>query len=249
MALWCWAPAVAVAAFFLLTVWHWGSADAPVTISKSQWLLHTLLRGCLLFAVPGISWPVATADVINGLLTFAGGKPVAEVAFVRGIGALWVGLGLGLLVLWLRYLWHGRADRVAVDALETVLLSALLVAVPPVFSSGVYFVFWHSLQHVRRLNHLMGFQEARSAGGAGLAVARFFARRAWPLLLLSVLALAGLYGWWAGHAALATFWLPLALVCASIVTLPHALLVTLVLDADRWRRSLRPVPATGSPSC
>jgi Brp/Blh family beta-carotene 15,15'-monooxygenase len=235
--LWWWVPTVAVAAFFLLTVWHWGSADAPHTDSKSQWVLHSVLRGIFLFAVPGVSWPGATADVVNGLLTFAGSTPVSDTLFTQSIIGLWIGLGVGMPILWLRYLRQHHADRVIIDILEIGLLGVLLTVLPPVFSSGVYFVFWHSLQHVRRLNYVMGYEEGHASHQSWLKACKFFALRAWPLLLVSVLALLGLYGWWAGHAPLATFWLPLALVCASVVTLPHALLVTLVMDTNSRRRS------------
>jgi Brp/Blh family beta-carotene 15,15'-monooxygenase len=243
--LWWWIPTVAVAAFFLLTVWHWGSADAPITGSRSQWILHSVLRGCFLFAVPGVAQPVATADLINGLLTFVGATPVSDTMFTAGVSGLWLVLSVGFPVLWLRYLLQDRVDRVTVDVLETILLGAMLAALPPVFSSGVYFVFWHSLQHVRRLNYMMGYKEGNTSGQPLIEASKFFGRRAWPLLLLSVLALLGLYGWWGQHAPLATFWLPLALICASVVTLPHALLVTLVLDAAEWRRAPGLVPDAG----
>ena len=125
--------------------------------------------------------------------------------------------------------------RVLTDVLEAALLTGLLVALPPVLSGGVYFVFWHSLQHVLRMNQLMDRAQALRGPGLG-AQLRFFLRRAAPLLLVSVAGLAVLYGVaWARHAS-GSVLVSLALLAASVVTLPHALLVTFGLDAARWRR-------------
>jgi len=65
----------------------------------------------------------------------------------------------------------------------------------------------------------------------------FFWRRAAPLLAVSVARLAVVYGlaWARGASGLAL--VSLALLAASVVTLPHALLVTLGLDMARWRPS------------
>jgi len=52
-ALWWLRPGLAVAFFFGLSAWHWGSGDAPAAARyRAQWLVHSLLRGGLLFAVP-----------------------------------------------------------------------------------------------------------------------------------------------------------------------------------------------------
>ncbi|MEJ7660619.1 MAG: Brp/Blh family beta-carotene 15,15'-dioxygenase [Hymenobacter sp.] len=118
------------------------------------------------------------------------------------------------------------------DMREVLLLGLLLAVLPPVLSAGVYFVFWHSLQHVLRMNELMGYP-GRALAGAGLG---FFLRRSAPLLAISVAALAVLYGAAWARAASGPVLLSLALLVASVVTLPHALLVTLGLDAARWRR-------------
>ncbi|MBD2724400.1 Brp/Blh family beta-carotene 15,15'-dioxygenase [Hymenobacter armeniacus] len=230
---WQW-PAATVGVFFVLTVWHWGSADAPTVaeVPRTWWLAHSLLRGLLLFAVPAWRWPAETADVVNGLLTFAG-APALVPAALGGSGA---GMGLvvagGHLALWALYARARRWELLAAELLEVAVLLALFVAVPPRLAVGVYFVFWHSLQHVLRMNRWLGYP----AAGPRLALLpqlAFFWRRAAPLLLVSCLGLLGLGYALAGRLPNATAWFSLALVLASVVTLPHALLVTLVMDAPR----------------
>ena len=115
-----------------------------------------------------------------------------------------------------------------------LLLSALLLVLSPILSGTVYFVCWHSLQHVLRMNQLM--HRPSAAAGRGLwAELRFFLRRSAPLLLISVAGLAVLFGLAWAQAASGTVLVSLALLAASVVTLPHALLVTLGMDAARWR--------------
>ncbi|MBT9392585.1 Brp/Blh family beta-carotene 15,15'-dioxygenase [Hymenobacter sp. NST-14] len=240
---WGW-PALTVGLFFLLTVWHWGSADAPATprVSAGGWLVHSLLRGLLLFAVPAWWWPVQTSNIVNDLLVFAGSSALRPAAFSVAAQSLGAVVLAGHLGLWAVYGRQGRVGVVLTDLLETTLLLGLLVVLPPRLSVGVYFVFWHSLQHVLRLNHWLG-----RSGAPGkprlLAELTFFLRRAAPLLALSCLALL-LMGWWlaAEQRPSAAAWFSFALVVASIVTMPHALLVTLVMDARHWRMLRRPAP-------
>ncbi|WP_223654194.1 Brp/Blh family beta-carotene 15,15'-dioxygenase [Hymenobacter psoromatis] len=235
---WGW-PAGTVGLFFLLTVWHWGSADMPggTRTSGGLWLAHSLLRGLLLFAVPAWGWPVATGAVVNGLLAFAGAATVAAGPFAAAAAGLGMVVVAGHLTLWAGYARRHRWALLRTEAAEVLVLTGLLLALPPQLSVGVYFVFWHSLQHVLRLVGWLGY--APGAGrGAGPALGPqlvFFLRRAAPLLLLSCAALLVLSRLLASRLPNGAAWFSLALVVASLVTLPHALLVTLVMDAPRWR--------------
>ena len=247
LALWWQWPAATVALFFLLTVWHGGSADAPTRplVTARWWLLHSLLRGLLVFAVPAWCWPTATAAVVNGLLGFAGAAAVAPAQYAGATFALSVVVVVGHLGLWLALALGRRWALLATELAEVAVLTGLFAALPPQLSVGVYFVFWHSLQHVLRLNGWLGYRASPGAGsgaGATSALAQlwpqllFFLRRAAPLLLLSCVALLVLGRVLAARLPDAAAWFSLALVVASVVTLPHALLVTLVMDAPQWRR-------------
>ena len=232
--LWWWQPALAVAFFFGLSAWHWGSGDAPRAARfRAQWLTHSVLRGAFIFAVPLWCWPAETRALTNGLLALAGAAPVSAAALLAA--ARWLGplVLAGHALLWLSYFWTRQRSLALTDMREVLLLGLLLAALPPVLSAGVYFVFWHSLQHVLRMNELMGYPLAGHSLGAGL---KFFLRRSAPLLAISAAALAVLYGVAWARAASGPVLISLALLVASVVTLPHALLVTLGLDAARWRR-------------
>ncbi|TVT40715.1 hypothetical protein FNT36_14745 [Hymenobacter setariae] len=245
--LWWWQPGLAVAFFFGLSAWHWGSGDAPRAVPRGLWVAHSVLRGALLFAVPLLHWPTETLALTNNLLTLAGATPLPLASVLRA--AQWLGplvLG-GHLLLWLGYWARGQATLATTDMREVVVLGTLLLALPPLLSAGMYFVFWHSLQHVLRMNALMGLSPIGSRPTLGVQLG-FFLRRSAPLLAISLGALAVVYGLaWTRAASGATF-ISLALLAASVVTLPHALLVTLGLDAARWRRApLAPSAPTKAP--
>ncbi|MDJ0366565.1 Brp/Blh family beta-carotene 15,15'-dioxygenase [Hymenobacter sp. H14-R3] len=244
---WRW-PAPAVGLFLVLTVWHWGSADAPALCQGQPglWLVHSVLRGLLIFAVPAWWWPAQTASVINGLLTFTGGQPVLAATFAAGAAGLGLLTLVGHLALWG---WHARQQHGAAlrtDILETLLLAGLFVALPPRLSVAVYFVFWHSLQHVLRLTSWLGYavgqQRGRPASPALLPRLAFFLKRAAPLLLLSCVALLVLGRLAATRLPDSEAWFSLALVVASVVTLPHAVLVSTIMDAPFWRGLSRRPP-------
>jgi len=234
---WWWWPGATVGLFFALTVWHWGTADAPANQPLGWWLAHSLLRGLLLFAVPATAWPVATSQIIQSLLSFMGAAALPGLLVAELTPAL-VGLVLvGHAALWVRYGLSGQSQRWQTDAGEAALLTALFVLLPPLLALGVYFCFWHSLQHVLRLNQVLGYS-------AGVALPWqlgrelwLFGQQAWPLLLVSLLAIGGLIQVLAPRLTTPETWLSLALIIASVVTLPHALLVSVVLDAQKWRRA------------
>ena len=237
---WQW-PAATVGIFFLLTVWHWGSADAPSgpQVAPEWWLAHSLLRGLLLFAVPTWCWPTETAGIVNGLLAFVGARTIAPATFAQAAVVLGSIVAVGHLALWLRYSLRRQYGLLRLDLLELLMLIGLFVALPPKLSVAVYFVFWHSLQHVLRLNGWLGYASAghRSVTWTDLlAQMKFFLRRAAPILFVSCVALLLLGRLLAAQLTDAGAWFSLALVVASVVTLPHALLVTLVMDAPQWHK-------------
>lgn len=235
---WHW-PGVAVSLFFLLTVWHWGSADAPAQPGQLfLWLTHSLLRGTLLFAIPARWWPAEIQHSVNGLLTFAGAKPLDTAWFTSLARGLWPLVGMGHLALWACYARRREFRRAYTDAGEVLLLTSLFLTVPPLLALGVYFVFWHSLQHILRLNRVFGspiwggHHTAWATLGKEIA---FFIRRALPLLLVSLAGPISLYLLLPARLAAPDTLLGIAVVTAAILTLPHALLVSVALDSDKWR--------------
>ena len=219
-----------------------GSADAaPATAGapRAWWLAGGVLRGLLPFVVPALRWPTETASIINHLLAFVGAPAVAPGLFAGATAGLCVAMVSGHLALWAVLVRHRRWALLHTELVEVLVLVVLFVALPPQLTLGIYFVFWHSLQHVLRMTGWLGYRTAASPAAVRTALLPqlgFFLRRAAPLLLVSCAALAGLGHLLAPRLHHGADWLSLALVVSSLVTLPHALLVTVVMDAGYWQR-------------
>lgn len=236
---WQW-PQAAVALFFVLSAWHWGSADAPAYPRRGVWVLHSLLRGALLLALPAAWWPLETAHHVNGLLAVAGAEPIGAGRWPGAVAGLSQLVGGGHLLLWAWFGWQQLPGRWGRDVLEVGLLAGLFWALPPLLGLGVYFVFWHSLQHVLRLTPLLGYRATNERPWLALGQeVAFFVRRALPMLGLSSALLVGAYALQRTWLPAASTWLGLAVLAAAVITLPHALLVSLVMDAPKWRRAGR----------
>jgi len=245
---WHW-PGIAVSLFLLLTVWHWGSADAPAQPGQlCLWLVHSALRGTLLFAVPARWWPAEVQHSVSGLLVFAGAGPLDAAWFTQVAQGLWPLVGAGHLALWGYYAWRQEARRWLTDVGEVLLLTGLFVTLPPLLALGVYFVFWHSLQHMLRLNRVFGYVAAGSPRMPWATLGReiaFFIRRALPILAVSLAIPAGLYALLPAKLATLDTLLGLAVMTAAILTLPHALLVSVALDSPAWRTEKTKPAAAG----
>jgi Brp/Blh family beta-carotene 15,15'-monooxygenase len=229
---WRW-PGLGTGLFFALTVWHWGSADAPAHPQPGVWVAHSLLRGTLLLAVPMWRWPVETAHHVNGLLQLMGSTPLATSSW----GGLLPVVAVGHVGLWGYFACRRELPRLYRDAGETGLLTGLLLALTPLHALGTYFVFWHSWQHILRLAPVLDNRASKPVGNrwASLRQVAFFGQRALPMLAVSLVAGGLAYGLGRATQSAIGSWLSVAVVGASVVTLPHALLVSVVMDASKWQ--------------
>lgn len=236
LAAWRLAPAAAFAGFVLLTVYHWGQGDCYLLVSvgdhlrtRTQRALAVAVRGGIPMVVPLVAFPevyrsVARATV--GLFDSAAADALA-VAFRPGV-RLGVGAGLAALSALALALGYARGRGFGdpgwrVDAVETGLLWAYFLVVPPVVAVGLYFCLWHSVRHVARLL-MVEDASALADGRVGHALAGF-ARDALPNTVGAVVVLAGLAVLAPPDAALPSL-LGLYLVLLAVLTLPHALVVS-----------------------
>jgi Brp/Blh family beta-carotene 15,15'-monooxygenase len=237
LALWLVAPLLGFVSFILLTWYHWGQGDLYVLLAvgdhlrtRGQRLLALAVRGGLPMVVPLVAFPevyrsVAAATVRlfdSGLVTVAAldaaFRPEVRVAAGGGLAAL----SLAALALGgVRGGWTSRGWRV--DALETGLLWAYFLVVPPILAVGLYFCLWHSVRHVVRL---LAVEDRASLApdrlGTGLAG---FARDALPNTVGALVVLGGLAVLAPPEDGFLSL-LALYLVLLAVLTLPHAAVVT-----------------------
>ncbi|WP_129113295.1 Brp/Blh family beta-carotene 15,15'-dioxygenase [Halegenticoccus tardaugens] len=251
-AAWFVAPTAAFASFVLLAWVHWGQGDlysllafvgADHLRTRTQRGLTVLVRGGLPMLVPLLAFPAQYRFVASSLVGLF--DPAAAVhlgwlfapATRLALGAAFAAVtAVSVAVGYRRRDADGRAGW-TVDAVETGLLWAYFLVVPPILAVGWYFCVWHSLRHVVRLVSLTPPAADSDADGAAESAvpsaARRFVREATPLTAVSLALLVALAwavprppgGDLAGLVAL-------YLVLVAALTLPHVAIVNLMDAAE-----------------
>jgi Brp/Blh family beta-carotene 15,15'-monooxygenase len=122
------APAIVLPAFVVLSAWHFG-----------------LPLGGVAVGVPLIAWPDATADVAREVAAVVGGQPQFATADVRGLGLTIVAVSLVVLICNVIHAARHDGWRAAVaDVLDAAAITLLGLTTDPLFSVGVFFLFWHA---------------------------------------------------------------------------------------------------------
>jgi Brp/Blh family beta-carotene 15,15'-monooxygenase len=245
LALWYLAPVASFVLFVAITWVHWGQGDVYALVAvegvdhlrtRGQRALAAAVRGGLPMLVPLLSYPGQYREVA-ALLVGRFGVTAADLAPLFAPGTR-LALGAGFAGLTLAALGLGAArgglgaPGWRVDALETALLWAYFLAVPPVLAIGVYFCLWHSVRHIARLALVdPGAARALDRGAWPAALARF-ARDAAPLTLVSLVFLGGFYLLVPVRPTDLPETVGLYLVLIAVLTLPHVVVVSLMDRAE-----------------
>lgn len=234
--LWVFTPSLAVVAFLLMTIYHWGWADtayemtcrSPVSLGKSPGLrlVHSALRGLIPIGLPFVSFPQETAAFVQSCTAiFADAAPPTG-SWRNVIAAALVLLFCAELAFLLRQRGTNGRGRMF---FETLVLIGFFSLVPPLVAIGWYFCLWHGLRHVLRLCR---YADRSGEGMPSPRALLLFFRRALPFTLASVglLLLAALFLPVSGNLS---DWIALYLVLISALTFPHVLLV-MWMDHREW---------------
>lgn len=222
---WWVVPKVMFLAFIMVTLFHWGTADLwwswhrdPAAFPTfGRRLVFALLRGALPMFLPLVAHP----DVYRRTAEAACG------AFGTVTNFGWLdhpGIRITAAAICLAL---GAADWAAavpsrtrpVNRAESIALAAGFLSLNPVLSIGIYFTCWHGLRHVLRLT-----ADSPLPPPARL---RFFARRAMPMTVISLVALAALFFWGRAPTRVDSL-LGIYLALIASLTLPHAVVVTVM---------------------
>lgn len=248
----CWLlePVAAFVVFVLLTVVHWGQGDVYALVelagvdhleTRAQRALALLVRGGIPMLVPLVAFPEQYAFVATAVVDLfePGGATALEPAF-EPTTRRWLAVGVGALVGATLAWGYARTETIeswVLDAGETVGLVALFAVVPPILAIGLYFAFWHSVRHVLRTLLVDEPSVAALERGDLRAALWRFARDAAPATIGGVAVLGALALVAPRTSATPTDLLGLYLVCLAVLTLPHAVVVSLLdLEQGLWRR-------------
>ena len=155
-----WQPSLAAILFLVLTMFHFGMADATALRADedgpvARWGL-ALGRGLLLLATAFASNPQAAwapfAQIAEALSPWAATAWQPEIASLQRLAIVGVGMGvlLALASAGARVrAGHGRSA--ARDLAEHALVAAMAALADPLFAVGCYFIGVHAFRHTRRL--------------------------------------------------------------------------------------------------
>ncbi len=212
IAIWSLFPAVALAAFLVVSAAHFGGDWGDVL---SRW--QRPLAGGMVLGIPAAAHPEAVASIFQWLVPETAAGPLAALLGIAGIGAF---AALALSMVFLRA--ETAAFRRACLELGAVVVASVLL--PPLLAFASYFCILHSPRHLIDQSVALGLNNLRTILAATL-----------PLTLVTA-AVAG-----AAHPFFATpasegVWtgslLSVIFIGLAALTVPHMLLVDFMVRQD-----------------
>lgn len=229
--LWWLVPFVGVWGLIVLTWYHWGEGDLLFEARRGNrpGLAFGVWRGALPMLLPVLLNPEVYVRVLEGAL-FAMGS-VDSPGWVNWVAAPPSRIALAVLVLVLGCVaWVGLcreptpAPLLQRYAVEDVVLVNLFLWLDPLLSIGIYFIFWHSMRHVRVSATVMG---ETLWNGRTVRWGRFYAL-AFPFTLAGVFFLLLIHVWAIPLETAPYLLVGIYLVLLWALTWPHALICHLM---------------------
>jgi Brp/Blh family beta-carotene 15,15'-monooxygenase len=158
-ALLAWQPGISALLFLLLTVFHFGMADATAVRADedgaiARWCL-VCGRGLLLLSTAFASDPVsawAPFAEIAAAAPWATSAWMPELSALRNGAALGAAAGVVIAVCGsIARIRRGKPREAALDLVEHGLVAALAALADPLFAVGCFFLGVHAFRHTRRL--------------------------------------------------------------------------------------------------
>ncbi len=231
--IWWLMPAVALAIFLLLSVYHFGQSNWNYVQfpSKVEASITYLLWGSFVLLIP-IIWNFEDAASIIASITRS--QPMMLSAGWRQALCLLLLLSNGWLIVYLRV--QRRIDRAHLrgELLNLWIMSVLFFFAPLLLSFVVYFVFWHSISSMA--DQVQFFR--REAPHYNW---KNYVRQALPLSAVAVGSLVLLY-FLQRQLGFQTN-IGLLFIFISVVTLPHMILIELLYS--EWETSEIPQQFVG----
>ena len=164
MLIWFIYPYISFAIFIILTIYHWGKADyiygllSRRVIGSNTYLntYYSIYRGVIPILTPGILYNTEYNKFINGICNIindsSGFNLQIDSIFFVGILSMII-ISFNVTIIYFSK-FKGGFKLAKFDHIESLLLIVWFLCLPPIYSIGVYFIFWHSLRHIIRILYL-----------------------------------------------------------------------------------------------
>lgn len=240
LSLWLLFPAASLAAFFTLTLFHFGTGDTLLN-RRSSWpirVAEALSRGGTVLTFPVLF----DRENVMMLLSFL--APSREVhILIQALAYLSPAVGVCLIVclLWSGYHYrHYREDSDLGRLIELIVIPLLFGFLPALLAFTIYFNFLHSVRHMLAV-----------AAGRSIGFTRSWWSRAFlatlPVTAATLLMGAGAYIFLTGAAFEAAQWVRVIFIGIASMTYPHVAVVWMAERAERHRRLISPMNVPVSP--
>lgn len=210
------------AIFLVCTIYHFGQSDlihldVPRRLRNGLYVSRGLMiLGLLIFSNPRISFSIM--NEIAGIGTpseYFLANHTLPIAILAGVQHI-------LLLIIAEKISGNTALGTGAHILESAIIIALFLFAEPILAFTVYFIFWHSLNHVGEL------KEFFSKRSSSWTLADFY-KDSWLFTLISIIGLFALY-WLNTAFGSPNRMLALFFILISALTLPHVVVVELMFS-------------------
>ncbi|MEM9514894.1 MAG: Brp/Blh family beta-carotene 15,15'-dioxygenase [Actinomycetota bacterium] len=218
---WLAAPPVALAAFLVMSVHHFGQSDlAYLRLAGARQSIIQGSRGILLVGVPLI----AHLELVSPAVVQLGAPDPEEWGWLAGHQMAWCIALITQHVVVLLVCSRRMADSVVYEATSLAALCALFIVADPLIGFAVYFGLWHAHSHLLVIAEQLGI---------ATNPLRSTLRRAAPVSAIAVIAMALASGVVVIRSR-PDLIVPTAFVALSMLTVPHLAVVERL-----WRSASR----------
>ena len=226
-------PQLSLTLFLLLSVMHFGLADArdigrfeACPSSRFITALSAAARGVLLLSLPFFWSPVESLGVVRAVLRILGDSGfVADAPAVATLAATFMsGAIAACAVVVFARLRSRSMGAAAMDVMEVVVIVAAFATLHPLFAMGLYLLTWHSWRHMLAV---WPFLARVNSDGNHPSWSKLFVRlhiASLPLLLPTLTIFLTL-AWWRLDTTSVYGLAAVAIAIFAVVTLPHHLFV------------------------
>ena len=164
MLIWFIYPYISLFFFIILTIYHWGKADFIYGILSRRVIgintylntYYSIYRGVIPILTPGILYNTEYNEFINGICNIindSSGFNLQINSFILVSILSMIIISFNVTIIYCEKL-KGGFKLTKFDHIESLLLVIWFLCLPPIYSIGVYFIFWHSLRHITRILYL-----------------------------------------------------------------------------------------------
>jgi Brp/Blh family beta-carotene 15,15'-monooxygenase len=230
-------PRLSLTLFLLLSVIHFGLADARdirrfevCAPGRFMTAVSAAARGVLLLSLPFFAQPAESLRVVSAVLRILG--DTRFVSDPQAVGTLATAFLIGALVtcalLLFARLRSGNIEAAAIELMEIVVIAAGFVVLHPLFAMGLYLLAWHSWRHMLALGPFLTRVDSNRNRHSWRELFVRLHIGSLPLLL-PTLAVFLTLAWWRLDTTSVYGLAAVAIAIFAVVTLPHHLFVERIM--------------------